>query len=686
MTLAKPDRGYAWLWPALIALLFVAAFITPLRTVDLWWHLDSGRWMLEHGQYLGHEIRSFSIAGKDWPNFSWLFQVVIAGVEWLGGEWGLMLLKAATWWLILFLLFRSSETRDMPLALLLSVLAFSWQIFPFMHLRPHLFEGVFLAWAVLLFQRGSDTRKPLDYALLIILWANCHASAVVGAAALALHYVIGPHFRLPSRRILLRRGPVGLLLWALVFATPNGLGILDVLAGHAGGEYLHLYIREWFAPETLPPLMFVALAAIVAVSIVRGGILTPAEALLIALFLVIGGGSKRFLYELGLLLIRPTSVLIGLAISRFSRKYGPRGHFMAWIYGLSLAAVLIAIYRPPLPWTSLHADDFPVRERNYPHVAMNLLRPVLAAEKELRVWNAYGWGGYLGWQGKGRLKVFIDGRTPTVFTEEMMLQEKLAQQRPRMLRALLERWDVDVVVLRRGRLLPIAPVDPDWILVGFDELSVIYLRSDLARRYRLPRIGFDPFTEWPRLAPWQVEQAVSAVRKLLAVDGDNALAWQRLGQLLGYLSPDAGERELAEAKQAFERAIALRPENGTARLELARLRQKMGEDNRQVAQPLLDSSGRPHTLGLLGHEEELASLLLDTDHPQQALDVLSPDEWRHHQQLDGRFGVWLLRLEAYTRLGRSEEAGFAERMARLLALDAGPGAEQRLQAILRDRE
>ena len=673
----------AFVWPALLSLLLVGLFITPVRNLDLWWHLDSGRWMLEHGRYLGHEVRSFSMPGADWTNFAWLFQVIVAIVQWLGGAWGLLLLKVASWWLILFLLFRSMGGGISPLACVLAAMLFSWQVFPSMHLRPHLFEGIFLAGSVWLFHRPAGQPKIIWYALLIILWANVHASAVVGAAALALHYVLRDTFRVPAREVLLRRVPVALLLWSLVFVTPNGLAILDVLSRHAGGEYLHSYIREWLTPETLPPMMFIALLAIVSAAAFRRGVVTPAEGLLILLFLVIGGGSKRFLFELGLLLVRPSGMVLDALLTWVAARSGPHGRRWAWGYGLVLLASLVSLYHPPFSWGRLHAGDFPVQAERYPHVAMAALRPVLDGEPELRVWNAYGWGGYLGWEGRGALKIFIDGRTPTIFSEEMMLQEKLARYRPRLLRSLLAQWDVDALVLRRAGGLPFAPGDPQWVLVAFDTVSITYVRADIARHYGLSDIKFDPFRDWPRLDAWHVREAIENLHSLLERDQNNDLAWLRLGQIYGFMAPRT-KRTRQQAQSALQHALTLNPDNVPAVLALARLRKMTGEDSARVVQPVLEMLDRSSAQGLLGHETQIASLLLESGYPTEAATVLSPDDWREHQRLDRDFSVWLLRLESYTRLGEQERAGMARRMAERMALDAGPTARRRLQGVIRE--
>jgi tetratricopeptide (TPR) repeat protein len=164
-------------------------------------------------------------------------------------------------------------------------------------------------------------------------------------------------------------------------------------------------------------------------------------------------------------------------------------------------------------------------------------------------------------------------------------------------------------------------------------------------------------------------QAVQSVRHLLELDADNGLAWQRLGQLLGWSWQGGDEKVRAQAMAAFQHAIDLNPENGFARLALAWLRQNAGQTQQQVAQPVLELLDKAGASGFTGLEVELASLLLDTGYPQQAIKVLSPDDWHYHQQLDTNVNVWALRLKAHSSLGEKAAAGLDRRMAEQLALD-----------------
>jgi hypothetical protein len=638
----------------------VAIFLTPLRSLDLWWHLDAGRWMLAHGHYLGRELRSFSLPGAEWTNFAWLFQVLVAAVRALAGAWGLLVLKSLVWWGILALLLHSAP-RISPWAWLAGVLAVSWQVFPAMHLRPHLFEGLFLAASVALFHRRDPRRQALYSGLLILLWANMHASVVLGAAGLALHHLL-PRWRL-SGRDLARRLPTALGLALLVFATPNGLDILDVLQRHAQDAWLHVYIREWLAPQTLPPLMFVILAGVLASLWLGRPLMRPAEAFLLLAFVLIGGESKRFLYELGLLLIRPGALLVDGLLRRLAEA----GRWRAGAFaGLSLVA-LVLLYPPPLALRGLSLADYPVQTRLYPGVAMPLLRPLLRA-RPIRVWNAYGWGGYLAWRGHGRIRIYIDGRTPTVFSEEMLLQASLARHRPTLLRRLLRQYRVDALVLRIGGGPAFAPDDPEWALVGFDAASLVYLRQDLARQYGLARIRFDPLRPWPAVDDSAAAGQVEALRALLERYPDNALAWRRLAQLLSRWPNDP---DLAgEMRAAYRQALRLDPGDVQAAIGLARALRSRPRGREQIVQVIERLMARLDGRPPLGREVELAALLLDLGRARMAQRVLSPADSRRHQALDRDPRVWRLRERAATALGDAAQAGLARRMLARLSGDA----------------
>jgi tetratricopeptide (TPR) repeat protein len=674
-------RDRCWRWAALAALLPVALFLTPIRNLDLWWHLDAGRWMLEHGRYLDQEVRSFSLPGAHWANFSWLFQVLVALVERLGGGWGLLTLKGLTWWGIFTLLFRAIGGRGAPLAWWLALALFSWQLFPAMHLRPHLFEGLSLAASLWLLRQSPSRRWLASSAGLVLFWANVHASVVVGACALALHWLLGPRWHWPGGSALARRLPGALLLGGLVFLTPNGLGLLQVLQGHASADYMALYIREWLPTSAMPPFLFLALVATALALVLRRGLLAPGEVLLIGLFLVLAGSNKRFLFELSLLTLRPAGALLGLGLARLGARHPGFGQ-QGWIAGLGLLLPLVLLFPPPWTWRAVQADDYPVMSRHYPHVAWSVLRPIAEADGPLRVWNAYGWGGWLGWVSHGQLRVYIDGRTPTVFDEELMLQGQLAHQRPTMLRTLLDQWRVDAVILRHQGAIPIPPGDPEWWLVAYDADSVVWLRAALAARYGLADLGFDPFRPLLRVPHAALPQAIGRLRRLLAADRRNPLAWTHLAELLIRHGDTA---ETGEIEAALALAIAQEPEQARPRLRLAQWRQRRGRPADEVLASLLPWTLQTRARNLAGYEPAIARLLLEAGRPDAALQVLRPDDWQRMQELNRHADVWMIRAQAHHRRGDRARAERATRIAGWLTLDAGAAAQARYRRLLEEQ-
>ncbi len=659
------DNALAFLVPAVLSLLLIGFFLPAIRSVDLWWHLDSGRWMIENARFLGQEVRSFSMPGAEWVNFSWLFQIIIAGVEKLGGNWGLLVFKATLWWLTLFILFYSARAEKAPVAILIVALLLSEKLFPYMYLRPHMFEGLFIAILVSLFHQPRKIALPV-YVLILLPWANIHGSAIVGAIALSLHYVTDGKFCIPKPKTLLRRLPVVLLLLSLLLVTPYGIDILSILRSHTGSDFIHAYIREWYQPDPFPILELVVLLCVLSGGLLKRNLLTPAELFMILFYLVLSYNSRRFLFELDLLLIRPATVLSAALITRIAEKYPLARGATGWIYGLCIIFMLIVTIDFPLIWKWQKLDDFPVNKSVYPHVAMSLLKPMIDREKEIRVWNSYGWGGYIGWIGEGHIKIYIDGRTPTIFSQEILLNEKLASHNPRMLRSLLDQWKVDAVVLRKGPILPLSPYDREWLLIGFDHASITYLRKELVQRYDLPVIRFDPFNRWHG---GDLDAAIKNLNKLLAMDENNELAWLWLGQLQYFMSDTADKSRQAQAIEAFQHALALNPKNVQALMALARLQSAGNGPAKNVVRSmikLLDDDGE---VVFRGKELIVASLFLASGYPRLALQVLSPESIERYRQLNEYYKTWSIREAAYSRIGNQQQAELAHNMAARLSLD-----------------
>src|SRR5262249_57482173 len=113
---------------------------TIMQGSDLWWHIASGQWILEHGAVRAPDPFSYTTAGRYWLNDSWLSDVLLYlwarafGLESLAyWKW---LVIVATWLILFRLLVRLSGDRLASWAAATFGLAVGA---PFLDMRPQLY-------------------------------------------------------------------------------------------------------------------------------------------------------------------------------------------------------------------------------------------------------------------------------------------------------------------------------------------------------------------------------------------------------------------------------------------------------------------------------------------------------------------------------------------------------------------
>ena len=212
---------------AAIALAGAAATCTAVYNYDIFWHLASGRWMLDSGRVLGTD--PFSVDPEpQWVNVHWLFQVIVASLHALGGFGALTVMKAVLA-AVTLLVFALAVRRSGPPAWWIvcglgtaAVMATRFRV------RPEAFTMLLLTATVALVEsvrRGGSPKRLWALPAVMLVWVNMHGlyflgpavfwSAVLGAA---LDRRMG---RLTQGRLLTRAAIAPLLAASAVcLATP----------------------------------------------------------------------------------------------------------------------------------------------------------------------------------------------------------------------------------------------------------------------------------------------------------------------------------------------------------------------------------------------------------------------------------------------------------------------------------
>ena len=240
---------------------FAAALVADVRhelVADGWMALLSGREIVSHG-LPSHDVLTVWAHGRRWVDQQWLAQLLLYGLERLGGIRLVMLVHA--------FVASGALVTAATLARRLggSARSVTWICLPVLVvyfpgaavMRPQ--SLTFILFAALLWLLLTDERRPSRRVFvtlpLLVLWANLHGSVILAAAVVSAYGLVRVVLasRAKPRRLETRAAVLLLVPWACVFASPY--------ATHLPGYYRQIlfaggfgrYVTEW-AATTLTPL------------------------------------------------------------------------------------------------------------------------------------------------------------------------------------------------------------------------------------------------------------------------------------------------------------------------------------------------------------------------------------------------------------------------------------------------
>jgi len=175
-----------YLLPAFQALL-------PVEDPDLWWHLRTGQWIIEHGQVPFEDPFSAFGSGKPWIAYSWLFEIFIYRLFRAFGLVGIVWFTVVMSLLIALALHVLVRRAKLPFLMELIVVALALSsIKPIVSPRSWLFSILFFAVELNVALRVRSGGKPALLLVLppiFVLWANLHIQFSYGLAVLGLFAV-----------------------------------------------------------------------------------------------------------------------------------------------------------------------------------------------------------------------------------------------------------------------------------------------------------------------------------------------------------------------------------------------------------------------------------------------------------------------------------------------------------------
>ncbi len=492
----------------LVAIGVLLFFCPMLIDPDYYWHLETGRLIVQNRALTAADPFSFMYEGQHWVLHEWLFQLVLylayAGL----GDVGVRLLCAVTGAAFFGVLFttswRLSARAGVAITLTLASLPL---LYPFIEPRPQIATLLLFALFLraLLFAKYLDDHRLVRWLpLLMAPWVNLHGGYAVGLA------VVWAFAALEGARLMMRAetampvaqlrslGIVAVLCLLASFLNPDGPAHLlypfQIVNMEATKELV-----EWHPPtlESLYGKLYFLCAGLFALCLIyrrRRPDLT--EMGLSGLMIGAGFASLRHVPFALLTMIALASwslrggLLLANPLAKVAVKWRrpaagdtpPLGRTEALLNFLACALLVLgaAFYYP-----SLASKQDVMLQKAMPVGAADFMQ---AHRIDGRMFNSLHFGGYLIHRFQGRQLVFIDGRTDLY--GDRLFREHLDIERGRDgWDRLLEKYGIDLILCP-----PEAPVRRllrdrgDFALVYEDRTAVILVKreakfEDLIRQF-----------------------------------------------------------------------------------------------------------------------------------------------------------------------------------------------------------
>lgn len=474
-------------FPAFLGAILVAAnfaIVFGLRLdPDSWWHLKYGDMILRTGHWPTVDTWSFTVHGMPRIAYEWGGEVLTALAYHLGGLRGMDVLVITLTSIIVLLIYyfawlrcRNSYAAFFATFILLPVAVLCFT------LRPQLIGYIFVLVTLIALERFRQGEQKSLWVLppIFLLWVNTHGSFTLGFMVLGLYWLCGlvnfdsgglyaVRWR-PEQR--LHMGLVGLLSVAVLPLTPYGTRLAMVPFEVASSLPLNMAdINEW-QPLNLAGWQTKLLVL-----------------LLFGFFLAQFAFRLRFrLEEFGLFLIVVylTFVHIRFAIL-FAVIFAPlvASFFVRWapVYNPindkhAINAVLMLAALTAMVWfLPSQAKLENTISKQVPVAATRYLRrhPISG-----RMFNDYGYGGYLVWALAPQRQVFIDGRGDIYeWGGAFSAYANVIELKPDAL-AVLQSYRISFCLIRpNGALATLLGASSGWKEVYRDDLSAIFVRQTI---------------------------------------------------------------------------------------------------------------------------------------------------------------------------------------------------------------
>lgn len=162
---------------------------------DVFWHLATGRYILQTGHVPSVDIFGFLTQGQAWMPFEWGWDVLTYSVYSFSGYIGISILRTLLLIIVFYIFYHILNKFKVSNTLsVFSLLILAFGVIDRLTPRPHLMSYVFFALLIWIicehryFNRGN--RKVLYFIpVIFLLWANMHMGIIAGGFLMVIYFI-----------------------------------------------------------------------------------------------------------------------------------------------------------------------------------------------------------------------------------------------------------------------------------------------------------------------------------------------------------------------------------------------------------------------------------------------------------------------------------------------------------------
>jgi hypothetical protein len=487
-----------------------------ISDLDIWFHLKTGEWIIQHYQVPKTSLFSFPTENHPWHDIYWLFQVLIFLIYKISGINGLIFFKISILYFSFFFLLKIRDKEKsidytIPVASLILAILVSNERFI---IRPELMSYLFFAifFYILYSYKYHKTRYIYLLPILNIIWVNMHGLYVMGLV-LMLAYLFGELFMwkvpmpfslddsyvLKGKRYLTIVYVFFILFLSSIINPYTSETILMPLELFKGLKGITHQLGTPGIPELVPPLsenllfptqvvfyykILIILSAFSFLLNIRKINIT--HLLIYAVFLYISLKARRNISYFAIIAAPIMSLNIISFISDIRYHFERKGR--VWKY----SKVPVSVFQITLILTvilyiyDVTTDRYYIRDRSNKRFGLGISTitfPVKAVdfiqENDIRgnMFNNTSVGDYLIWRCYPKRKTFLDGRMD--FSERYLFH----YTDPVFWNSIVNAYNINYAFIGHGWSPNMRPLikklfnSNEWILVYFDDIAAVFVKN-----------------------------------------------------------------------------------------------------------------------------------------------------------------------------------------------------------------